>query len=316
MQPLFYHVRRAGLAPGFRKCASAFAVAGALAAGCGRPTSEAVPPPQARSTPAARADSTTSPANSAPEPPQTTPTAAAIASGQAIIERVRSAAGGPALTALRSVMATGTSQMSVVRDVRLLSIMALFPQSYRQEEAPKPAAKGRLLHVTMGLQGDSAWMSGAVLGGDGQSLNREVAERAYTRAVRQAMAGFLIGVDTPWLFDTGKYTVTDAGTVDLGDDRGALAVLVDGPDGRVGRILIDPGTHLPRRFIEPPQPGGGGAAAVDDIVFTYSDYKPQAGLQLPHTIVRENGRNRTVWSIKEYTLNPRLSPRQFSRTGR
>ena len=284
-------------------------MAGVLAA-CGRPTSEAVPSPPSRG------GATTPPATSATEPRPVTPTAAAIASGRAIIERVRAAGGGPALTALRSVEATGTSRMTAVRAVRQLRIMALFPQFYRQEEAPQRGTIGRPLHVTMGFQGEWGWMTGARLGGDGRSPNRAVAERAYTRAVRQAMAGFLAGVNAPWLVDTGKYTVTDAGTVEAGADRGALAVLIDGPDGRVGRILIDPGTHLPRRFIEPPQPGGGGAAAVADIVFTYSDYTPQAGLQLPHTIVRENGRNRTVWSITQYTLNPRLPPRLFSQTGR
>jgi hypothetical protein len=206
--------------------------------------------------------------------------------------------------------------MTAINGVRGLNILALFPHFYRQEEAPQPGAKGRVLHITMGLQGDVAWMNGAVLAGEGRSPNREVAQRAYTRAARQAMAGFLVGVNAPWLIDTGKYTVTDEGTIETGTDRGTLAVLIDGPDGRVGRILIDPGTHLPRRLIEPPQPWGGGIAAVADIVFTYSDYQPQAGLQLPHTIVRENGRNRTVWSIRQYTLNPPLSPRRFSRNSR
>jgi len=233
-----------------------------------------------------------------------------------MMDRVRAAGGGPALTALRSFEATGTAAMTSVKVPRELKVSALFPQFYKQEESTPATMKGSPFHTTLGLEGDIGWLTGARLGGAGRSPNPDESRRAYTRAARQAMAGFLAGINAPWLVDTGRYTATDGGVIDAGPDRGALVLNIDGPDGRVGRLLIDPGTHLPRRLIEPPQAGGGGTAAVADIVFTYSDYQPQAGLQLPHTIVRENGRNRTVWSIKQYRVNPRLTPRLFSPTQR
>jgi hypothetical protein len=246
----------------------------------------------------------------------TTPTAAAIAGGRALMERVRTAGGGPALTALRSFELIGTSTMTGLRVSRSLKVTALFPQFYRQEESTPDTLPGRPFHTTMGLEGDRGWLTGAIIRGDGRAADREAVLRLYTRAARQAMAGFLAGINAPWLLDTGKYTFTDRGSLTAGTDRGALVVALDGPDGPVGRLLIDPGTLLPRRLIQPQQADGGGQVAVAETVFTYSDYQPQAGLQLPHTIVRENGTNRTVWSITQYKVNPRLTPRAFARDRR
>ena len=302
MQALFYHDRRGESGARFLSSTAAFAL-GTLCAACGHAAQAPEPAGAPTTAPSVNARSA--------ETEVTTPTAAAIAGGRDVIERLRAAGGGAALTALRSFDVTGTSLMSSLTAARQLKVRALFPQYYRQEEGPRPGVKGPAFHTTMGLTGDHGWLTGAQLGGDGRSPDRSLAERAYTRAARQAMAGFLAGVNAPWLIDTGRYTATSGGTVEAGVDRGALIVLLDGPDGRVGRLLIDPGTHLPRRLIEPPQPGGGGTAGIADIVFTYSDFQPQNGLQLPRTIVRETGPNRTVWSITKYTLNPRLTSRQF-----
>ncbi|MEI6245328.1 MAG: hypothetical protein WCQ64_09800 [Acidobacteriota bacterium] len=308
MQPLFYHDHRTRSGPQWARWAVAVAVCGATVSACGRPA----PPPGAATPTTATPPSLAPTADSA----ATTPTAAAIASGRAVIDRLRTAGGGPALAALKSFEATGTSQMTGMKVVRRLKISAMFPQFYRQEESMPAAVKGPVFNTTIGLEGDIGWLTGAILGGDAQSKNIETSRRIFARAARQAMAGLIAGVSAPWLVDTGKYTVTDGGVINAGPDRGALILIMDGPDGRVGRLLIDPDTHLPRRLIQPPQPGGGGTAAIADIVFTYSDYQPQAGLQLPHTIIRENGRTRTAWSITQYTLNPKLTPRQFSRVRR
>ena len=232
------------------------------------------------------------------------------------MERVRTAGGGATLTALRSFEAIGTSATAGLSVTRLLKVMALFPLFYRQEETMPATMQDRGLQIAMGLDGNTGWINGAVLGGDGRSADRATAQRAYTRAARQAMAGFVAGVNAPWLMDSGRYTITDGGTIDAGIDKGAAVIILDGPDGRLGRLLVDPGTRLPRRLIQPPQPGSGGRTALADIVFTYSDYAPQGGLQLPHTIVRENGGDRTVWSISHYTLNPPLTPRHFNRRER
>ena len=241
----------------------------------------------------------------------TTPTAAAIAAGRATLELVRTAAGGPVLTALRSFDASGTSAMTGLKAPRQLQILALFPQYFKIDEAPLPGYRGPMFHTTMGLENRGGWLTGANLGGDGKSRDPGVAKRALTRAARQSMTGVLAGINAPWLMDTGQFTMTDAGRVTAGDDRGALQVIIDGPDGRVGRLLVDPGTHLPRRLIQPPQPGGGGGAAVSEIVFTYSDFQAQDGVQLPHAIVRQVGETRTTWVIKKYVLNPKIPARRF-----
>lgn len=250
----------------------------------------------------------------APAPAGTT-TSDAIARGRQIIEQVRAAAGGGAVTAMRSFEATGTSNMSVLREPRTLKVRALFPSYYRQEEVPPPGTKG--LRTLIGMQTEeTGWILGAALAGEGRSSDPAVVQRAYTRAARQAMAGWLAGINAPWLVDSGKYTPVAGGTVEAGDDRHMLLVSLEGPDGRAGRLLVDPNTHLPRRFIEPPQAGTGGEAARNEINFSYADFRDVDGVQLPMSITRTVGRIRTLWSIDKYTVNPKLSPRDFTRTAK
>jgi len=68
--------------------------------------------------------------------------------GKELIEAIRAAAGGAKLTAIRGIEADGTSMMSVVDGVRTLSVRAMFPEFYRQEEIPtKPGGLG----VAIGL---------------------------------------------------------------------------------------------------------------------------------------------------------------------
>lgn len=309
MQPLFYHDHRTGPRQHAGSLVVAIALAGITIVGCGRPT-----PAPAAQTSAAAAPSAAPASGSANDLNQPiTPTAAQIERGRAIIEDVRKAGGGPLLTALKSFEATGTSVATGIASTRQLRVIATVPRSYRQEEMSPSGTPVPALHMIIGLDGDLGWFTGARLGGDGQSKDADVARRAYTRAARQAMAGFVAGVSLPGLIDSGRYTASDLGPVTAGDDAGALQVQLDGPDGRVGRLLIDPGTHLPRRLIEPPQANSGGTTAVTDIVFTYSDFQPQGGLQLPKTIVRENGNNRTHWSIATYVVNPKLPSKRFSR---
>jgi len=233
-----------------------------------------------------------------------------------MLERLRQAAGGPTLTALKSFEATGASTMTSIKVQRQLHMIARFPMSFRLDESAATGTTVPAARTIVGVDSDTGWMIGARLGGDGQSTDLAVAQRAYTRAARQTMAGLLAGISAPWLLDSGRYTFSDLGPVTAGDDRDAWQLQIDGPDGRVGRLLVDAHTHLPRRLIQPPQPGGGGTAAVADIVFTYSDFQPQGGLQLPRTVVRENGPNRTIWSITKYALNPKLPAHRFGRGAR
>jgi hypothetical protein len=166
----------------------------------------------------------------------------------------------------------------------------------------------------IGLEAARAgWMLGARLGGSGLSSDVRAMQDAYNRAGSQAMAGFLAGVNAPWLVDSGKFTPLASGTVESGDDRSLIIVNLEGPLGRAGRLLIDPGTNLPRRFIEPPQPAPGGEAGRNELNFTYSDFRNVEGVQLPHTIIRRVGQVLTTWSITKYELNPKLRPVDFTK---
>jgi hypothetical protein len=276
----------------------AIALSVLLGAACGRPASD-TPAPAASAAPFSATPSAT--------PGPATPTSDAIAKGKEIIERVRAAAGGAKLTAMRSIEADGTSDMSAIGR-RGLSIRALFPSSYRQEEIP--SAPGGL-GVAIGFQANGiGWMLGGRLGG---SNDPKVLQENYNRAASQAMAAFLAGVNAPWLIDSGQFTPVASGKGDTGDDRDLFIVALEGPLGRAGRLLIDPGTNLPRRFVEPPQPLPGGAAGRNELSFTYSDFRDVDGVQLPHTIVRRVGNSMTTWLITKYKLNPKIRPVEFTR---
>ena len=279
----------------------AIALCALLAPACGRPLPDTAVPPTTAAPAPVRATGPAVPA---------TPTSDGVTRGKEIIERIRAAAGGPKLTAIRSIEATGTSTLSVLAGARTLNIRAMYPEFYRQEEIP--TGRGGF-GVAIGLGPErTGWMLGARIGGRG--LNQPQAlQDAYSRSASQAMAGFLAGVNAPWLVDSGQFTPVASGTVDSGDDRSLLIVNIEGPLGRAGRLLIDPGTNLPRRFIEPPQEGPGGEAARNEFNFTYSDFRDVDGVLLPHTIVRRIGNVMTTWAIAHYTLNPKLRAVEFTR---
>jgi hypothetical protein len=310
MQALFYHDHRAG-APRRTFALTAGGMLVLIAIGCGTNSTPTPRDASASVTQPIAAPQATIPSATLTGAETPTATSASIARARAVLDR-RAAGGGPALTAVRSLEITGTSQMTGLKVPRTLTVRALFPSFFRQEEAPA-GNNAKTFHTVIGMQDTIGWIAGATLAGDGSSTAPGVAARAHTIAGRQAMAGFLAGISAPWLLDSERYTFTDGGVINAGADRGSQVLLIDGPDGRVGRLLIDPDTHLPRRLIEPPQAGSAGTSAVADIVFTYSDYQPQDGLQLPRTIVRDNGPNRTIFSLEKYTINPKLKPQQFSR---
>lgn len=274
-----------------------------IAPACGRQTADTPAPP-------AKAASAPAPTGAAGAGPAT-PTSENIRLGKELIERVRAAAGGAKLTSMRSIEATGVSTMSVLAGARALKVRAMFPASYRQEEIP--SGKGGF-GVAIGMAEDGAgWMLGGRLGGAGRQSDPKIIQAAYDLAASQAMAAFLAGVNAPWLVDSGKFTPMSSGTVESGDDRHLFIVNLEGPLGRAGRLLIDPGTNLPRRFIEPPQKEAGGEAGRNELIFTYADYRDVDGVQLPHTITRHIGRIQTTWVIGKYTINAKIRPIEFTR---
>lgn len=157
------------------------------------------------------------------------------------------------------------------------------------------------------------WMLGARIGGGSRENDGKVLQATYNRSASQAMAAFLAGVNAPWLLDSGKFVAVASPVVAIREDRNPIVVTLEGPHGRAGRLLIDPTTHLPIRFIEPPQPGTAGEAGRNELDFSYNDYRLVDGVMLPHTIVRRVGRIQTTWAIAKYTLNPKLRPLEFTR---
>jgi len=133
----------------------AIALGALLAAGCGRPVADTpAPAPAPTAAPGASQTSAASPA---------TATSDGVRRGKELIEAIRAAAGGAKLTAIRGIEADGTSMMSVVDGVRTLSVRAMFPEFYRQEEIPtKPGGLGVAIGLGLGRMG---WMLGARFGG-------------------------------------------------------------------------------------------------------------------------------------------------------
>jgi hypothetical protein len=275
-----------------------------IAPACAKPDSTS---PAAKPAAAPARGTATAPVTSA----GATPTSEAVSRGKELIEKIRAAAGGPKVTAMRSFEARGTSTTSVIAGARSLTVRALFPGFYRQEEIP--AAKGGLgVAIGVGV-GNIGWMLGARLGGDGRPTDAKGLQDAYNRAASQAMAGFLAGANAPWMVDSGQFVAVASTTPESGDDSQLIVINLAGPHGRAGRLLVDPSTNLPRRFIEPPQAGTGGGAGRNEINFAYADFRDVDGVKLPHTIVRRVGNIQTTWTIEKYTLNPKLRPRDFSR---
>lgn len=93
----------------------AIALCALIAPACGQPPANTAAPAATRAIPAPAAVT---------ELPST-PTADGVRLGKEIIERVRAAAGGPKLTALRSIEAVGTSTMSALPGIRTFSARAL-----------------------------------------------------------------------------------------------------------------------------------------------------------------------------------------------
>lgn len=281
----------------------AIALCALIAPACGQPSSNTPAPAATRAIPP--------PAPVTDLSSTSTPTADAVRRGKEIIERVRAAAGGPKLTALRSFAATGTSTMSAMPGIRTFSARALYPGFYRQEEIP--TAKGGL-GVVIGIEDSGiGWMLGARIGGGSRENSGKILQETYNRSASQAMTALLAGVNAPWLLDSGKFVAVASPALSGGEDRSPIIVTLEGPHGRAGRLLIDPATHLPIRFIEPPQPGTAGEAGRNELDFVYNDYRRVDGVMLPHTIVRHVGRIQTTWAIAQYTINPKLKPLEFTR---
>ncbi len=264
-------------------CAAALSVvAGAWAAGCG-----------------------------APPPPAGTPVPAAAAATANWTDAYRQAAGAPAVAALKTFRFTGIVINPADSANRRIEVDASAPALFRQAESPMdPAGRPQVLRV--GYDGAEGWWSGnTMLGGDGLSPDPDTRRRAIRTAARQNYVNVVAGAMPLWLIDAGL-TLTVVGEIQDGEDRGALAIEITAGTDRLGRLIIDPATHLPRRLVVPYhrhiRPNGG------EYTLSYQDYRPVDGLLLPHGITRrdpEQGRADIVWTVRAWQVNPPLPDETF-----
>lgn len=246
--------------------------------------------------------------------PTPTPASSTEAGGD-VWQAYIAAAGGDALLAIRGLRAVGVSVDPQLGDNRRLTIEAQAPSHYRQREAPSDTAT-RPVRTLVGFNGAVGWWAGnTVLGGDAQSDDANVRQRAYTAAGRQNFINTMAGMLPIWLRDAGL-TLTPLGAMADGPDRGALAIALSVDGAPAGRLVFDPDTHLPRRLSVPYQrhirPDGG------EYSLEYADYRDAGnGARLPYRIARtttsqSTGRTTTVqWIFSAYTLNPEFPTSTF-----
>lgn len=220
------------------------------------------------------------------------------------------AAGGDALLRVRGFRATGVAIDPADRGNRRLVIEAAHPARYRQRESPM-GREGLDIRTLIGFDGTVGWWAGnTMLGGDGQSPDPAVRQRAVTAAARQNFINTLAGVLPVWLPDAG-ITLTAIGAVTDGPDRGAMALAIAVDGSPAGRLILDPDTHLPRRIVVPflrsVRPEGG------EYTVSFSDYRDAGGgVLLPHQITRGSGSTDVQWAISAYALNPAFPAGTFA----
>ncbi len=279
---------------------AAIAIAIASSWGCGHSGA----PPAAAASSAAR---TSAPAPAETAPP---PTVTAVERGRALVAAYRTAAGGPRLNALHALKAVGTIASSGAQPPMQAMFLLSFPNRFQQREAILRSGRPPDIAV-IGFNGTHGWFGGAGrLVGDGSSSDPAVRARAETRAARQALVNFAAGVVPSWLEDARMVTYTAAGTVASGADRGALILEIQGPDGDAGQLLMDPVSHLPRRLIARYLPDIRRQAG--EYTIAYRDFRPERGILLPHTIVRESDvAGRSTTTITSYSIDPTILPLTF-----
>jgi hypothetical protein len=225
-----------------------------------------------------------------------------------------SAAGGRALTEVRTLRAIGVSFDPDDRGNRRLTVETGHPSRYRQREGTI-ATTGARHRTLIGFDGTTGWWAGnTFLGGEGLSRDPDVRARAVTRAARQNFINFAAGALLWWLPDAGV-TVSTLGAISDGPNRGAAAfdLAIDGTP--VGRLLLDGETHLPRQltveYLTDIRPEGG------EYIVSYHDYKDAGGgVLLPYRITRSTSVGGEVqWLVSAYTLNPALPADTFVRPG-
>lgn len=251
-----------------------------------------------------------------PPPAASTPAAPAVADVSGTVwDRYTRAAGGDALLAITGLRVIGVSADPTLGSNRRLTVEVAPPAKYRQREA-SGQADPRQLRTLIGYDGTVGWWAGnTVLAGDGLSPDPAVRQWAFTAAGRQNFINHMAGILPLWLRDA-DVTFTELGALQDGPDRGAEALALSVAGTPVGRLVFDPDTHLPRRFIAAYQrhirPGGG------EYMVEFADYRDVgAGVLMPFRISRElkgEGEDPSTWVqwlISAYHVNPAFDPGTF-----
>jgi hypothetical protein len=215
----------------------------------------------------------------------------------------RHAAGGDALDRIERLRATGVSYTGGTPSNQRIVLQFSPPGKFRQYEAPVDE-KSRQVVMVVGLDGAAGWRMGNTrLGGDGQSKDPKVRARAETLAARQNYINALAGILPLLLRSDPVVTMTALPPANDGVDRGAPAIAVSTADGAAGRLIFDPATALPRKFIAQYQrhirPAGG------EYTMAFSDFRVVDGVKLPFQIVRTSGASpETRWALSAFEINP------------
>jgi hypothetical protein len=246
--------------------------------------------------------------SSTPVPPPAT----AVTAGTDVWAAYRRAAGGDALTRIRTIRATGFAVDPTEKGNRRLVIEAGAPARYRQRETPT-SARGSNIRTLVGFDGTTGWWAGnTILGGEAMSEDAALRQRAITAAGQQAYINVMSGLMPLWLQDAGL-TFTTIGTIPDGEDRGDTAVTIAADGTAVGRLVLDADTHLPRRIVVPYlrsiRPEGG------EYTMSFDEYRDVGdGVLLPHRISRTKSAVSKLlinWVIRSYQINPELPATTF-----
>ena len=244
--------------------------------------------------------------------PQGAPSPQAPVEGTAVWDAYRRAAGGEALARVRRVRLTGFAVDPTEGGNRQLVIEAEAPARYRQRETPI-SSRGSSVRTLVGYNGTTGWWAGnTLLGGEGLSEDADTRNRTIAAAGRQSYINTMAGLFPLWLEESGL-TLTTIGAVQDGEDRGATAVQITGEGTPLGRLIMDPVTHLPRRLVVPYlrsiRPEGG------EYSIAFHEYRDVGdGVQLPHRISRDkSGTSHIIiqWMIRAYQINPELPATTF-----
>lgn len=183
-------------------------------------------------------------------------------------------------------------------------ILMLFPDRFQMSER-KSAPDGQPIETTMTLDGNVGWFGGrlraAASGTSAEEAMRVAARREYLRTISLVL---------PVAPSGGLLTISEPASPPPGFPRGRT-LDVSGPDGPVGRLVLDALSHLPAelRFQSTGLIGG-----PSESVWRASDHRRVSGVMLPYRVTKGSaGKVIQTWSVLRYAVNAPLDSAQFKK---